>query len=192
MQGHLRTEGWLKWMTKDEPKLTFTAIRQGIYSESYPMYTAFFDTKQPVDKVRIPHNGSGLGVAWVAIEDLGEANAKIVKAFVDNPQNDRYLNTVILLSGPRVWSLEETVKVLGNAAEKEVAIEQVSFDEHAQDPLVVKNLSSHGPGDPARDWTSVFEAVRNGETAVVTGDLERYLGRPAEAFETTVKRMRAS
>jgi hypothetical protein len=51
MQAHLRTEEWLRSITKDDSKLTFTAIRQGIYSESYPMYTAFFDIKQPVSRV---------------------------------------------------------------------------------------------------------------------------------------------
>lgn len=156
------------------------------------MYTAFFDTEHPLSKVRIPHSGSGPGVAWVAIDDLGEANAKMIKDYLSNPQDDRYHNEIILLSGPRAYSLKETVDILGRCAGKEVAIEQVSFDEHAQNAVVVENLNSHGPGDASRDWTSVFEAISNGETAVVSGDLERYLGRPAEDFETIVKRVMAS
>ena len=189
MQAHLKTEDWLRLLVAQKPELTFTAIRQGIYSESYPMYTAFYDVKQPIRKVRIPHNGSEPGVAWVSINDLGEANARIIDDYVRDPSNDKYHNKIILLSGSRVWTLEETVALLGKYAGTDPTIEQVTFDEHAQNPLVVKELSSHGPGDAAKDWTSVFEAIRAGETAVVTPKLEQYLGRAAEGLEETLRKM---
>ncbi|KAK5210774.1 hypothetical protein LTR47_001494 [Exophiala xenobiotica] len=190
MQAHLRTEAWLRELASRERKFTFTAIREGIYSESYPMYTAFFDPKSPVQTVRIPHDGSGPGVAWACISDLGEATANLIKEYVDNPDDQRYINKIVVLSGSKAWSLKETVDLLGRLAGKKVSIEQVSFDEHATDPKVVDALGSHGPGNNvARDWTTVFEAVRNGETAVVNGELERLLGRTPESFETTVKRM---
>ncbi len=190
MQAHLRTEAWLRELASNERKFTFTAIREGIYSETYPMYTAFFDPKSPAEKVRIPHDGSGPGVAWACIGDLGEATAKLIKEYVDNPGDPMYINKIIVLSGPKAWSLKETVDLLGRLAGKKVSIEQVSFDEHATDPKVVDALGSHGPGNNvSRDWTTVFEAIRNGETAVVNGELERLLERPPESFETTVKRM---
>jgi uncharacterized protein YbjT (DUF2867 family) len=190
MQAHLRTEAWLRELASRERKFTFTAIREGIYSESYPMYTAFFDPKSPAQTVRIPHDGSGPGVAWACISDLGEATANLIDEYVDNPDDPRYINKIVVLSGPKAWSLKETVDLLGKLAGKKVSIEQVSFDEHATDPKVVDALGSHGPGNNvARDWTTVFEAVRNGETAVVNGELERLLGRTPESFETTVKRM---
>lgn len=192
MQAHLQTEAWLRSLTGKAQNLTFTAIREGIYSESYPMYTAFFDPREPVDEVQIPHNGKAPGVAWVAINDLGEASAKLVAEFVRDPQNKRYIDKIVLLDGPKDWTLEETVQVLARCAGKKVNLKQVPFDEHAANPRVVKALSSHGPGDAAKDWTTVFQAISNGETSVRTGELERLLGRPAETFESTVKRMLAS
>lgn len=123
------------------------------------------------------------------MDDLGEASANLIKAFVENPQDDRYVNQIILLSGPRVWTLEETVQVLGKCARKDVTVEQVTFDKHAEDPKVVDALSTHGAGRASRDWTSVSQAISGGETAVLSGELERLLGRPAEDFETTVGRM---
>lgn len=190
MQAHLRTEAWLKELVSKHSKFTFTVIREGIYSETWPMYTGFFDVKGSDDKVRIPHDGSGPGVAWAAIGDLGEAGAKLVKEFVEDPGDTRYINKIIVLSGPKSWSLNETAELLGKVAGRPVSIQQVSFDAHAEDARVRAALGSHGPGNNvARDWTTVFEAIRNGETSVVNGELERLLGRQPESFEATVRRM---
>lgn len=56
------------------------------------MYTAFFDPMDAVDKVLIPHDRSAPGVAWVANDDLGEANANLIQEFVSNPRNEKYVN----------------------------------------------------------------------------------------------------
>lgn len=192
MQAHLQTEAWLRSLNCKERNLTFTAIREGIYSESYPMYTAFFNPMDPVGEIMIPHDGKAPGVAWVAINDLGEASAKLITEFVSDPQNKRYINNIVLLSGPKDWTLEETVQVLGKFVGKNISIRQVSFNEHAENPRVVKALNSHGPDDAARDWTTVFQAIREGETSAITGELERLLDRSAEDFETTVRKMIAT
>ncbi|KAK4935230.1 hypothetical protein LTR10_023692 [Elasticomyces elasticus] len=191
MQAHLKTEAWLRELVTKHSKLTYTVIREGIYSETWPMYTGFFEVKGSDNKVRVPHDGSAPGIAWACISDLGEASANLVKEFVEEPRNARYINKIVVLSGPKSWSLKETAELLGNMAGKQVSVEQVSFDDHANDPKVTTPLGSHGPGgnQVARDWTTVFEAIRNGETSVVNGELERLLGRPPESFETTVKKM---
>jgi hypothetical protein len=53
---------------------------------------------------------------------------------------------------------------------KEVKLVQVGLEEHVVDLLVSENMGSHRPGDPARDWTRVFEAGRGGETVGSCGD----------------------
>jgi len=50
------------------------------------MYTAFFDATEPVSMEKIPHNGSAPGVAWVAVDNLGEASANVIKDLIKNPQ----------------------------------------------------------------------------------------------------------
>ncbi|QIX00222.1 hypothetical protein AMS68_005739 [Peltaster fructicola] len=187
MQAHLRTEAWLRELVSSHGSLTFTAIREGIYSETWPMYTGFFDPKKD-DEVVLPHDGGAPGIAWVAIDDLGEASARLAQEFMDH-KPAKYVNSVVLLSGSRAWTLSETVDVLARTAGREVAIKQGSFDQYAKSSKVVNALGSHGPGDAASQWTTVFQAVRDGETAVVTSELERLLGRAAEDFETTAKRM---
>lgn len=187
MQAHLRTEAWLREFVAGDPQVTFTAIREGIYSETYPMYTGFPDLQGSDIEIALPHDGKAPGIAWVSIDNLGEATAKLIAEYLHDPSTQRYSNKIVLLSGPRAWTLGETIDVLSRVAGKKITFRQGSFDEYATNPRVVEALGSHGPGDAARDWTSVFKAISHGETAVVTGEVERLLGRPADDFETIVR-----
>ena len=73
MQAHLDTEKYLK-----ESGITYTIIREGIYSESWPLYLGFFDSSEGKDEVLIPHSDGK--IAWVCRDDLGEGTAKIIAA----------------------------------------------------------------------------------------------------------------
>jgi hypothetical protein len=64
------------------------------------MYTGFSDLRKPVDEVRIPHDGSGPGIAWAKIGKLGEASSRLVKEYSDASDNFSYKNRIVLLSGP--------------------------------------------------------------------------------------------
>ena len=71
MQAHLDTERYLK-----ESGLKYTILREGIYSESYPLYFGFWNAKDGEDEVLVPYSDGG--IAWVCREDLGEGTAKIM------------------------------------------------------------------------------------------------------------------
>ena len=71
MQAHLDTEKYLK-----ESGLTYTILREGIYSESYPLYFGFWSPGEGNDEVLVPYSDGG--IAWVSREDLGEGTAKIM------------------------------------------------------------------------------------------------------------------
>lgn len=186
MQSHLQTEAYLKSLA-----VSFTAIRVGLYSESFPMYTGYPNLQSPGSRVQIPHDGLGAGVAWAKIDDLGEAIAKLVQEYCHGSAADHpeYKDKIILLSGPRAYSLAETLHVLGNALGTKIAIENVSITEYAADPIVQTNLAPHGQEDVPTKWATSFEAVRKGEAAVTSVRLERLLGRKPESFETTVATM---
>jgi hypothetical protein len=190
MQAHLDTERYLAKLAAEDPSFTYTSIREGLYSESTPIYTAFFDPRNPVDEVLIPHDGYGYGVAWVKRDELGEASAKLIDWYVHRESGGRpsypYVNKKVLLTGSRVWTLAETVEVLAEVAGKEdVRIREISVDEYVKLPQV---LAVFGSEEKARTWATAWEAVSAGETAVVTPDLERILGRPSESFDVTVRK----
>jgi uncharacterized protein YbjT (DUF2867 family) len=194
MQAHLDTERHLAKLASDPANngsFSYTSIREGLYAESTPIYTAFFDPRNPSStlhdgEVCIPHDGSGPGVAWVKRDELGEASARLIARFAEKGREGfEYVNQVVLLSGPRVWSLKETVGVLSQISEREVRIREVSIDEYVKLPRVREVF---GGEELARTWATAWEAIRAGETAVVTDDLGRILGREPEGFEVAVKK----
>ena len=195
MQAHLRTEGYLKSLKSkitegpDEQAFAFTAIREGIYSESFPMYTGFPDLQNLPEELNIPHDGSGPGIAFAKIDDLGEATAKLVKEYLDGTTNFQYKDKIMLLSGPRVWKLAEAVELLGSSQGKEIRLKQVSEEEYVAQRRVRDMLGSHGPGEVPKQWATSFTAVKNGECAVASIELGRLLGREPEGFEETVRNM---
>ncbi|KAL9037232.1 MAG: hypothetical protein Q9214_005790 [Letrouitia sp. 1 TL-2023] len=194
MQAHLQTEAYLKSLAVSstaKSRFSFTAIREGLYSESCPMYAGFPNLQNPGSRVQIPHDGTGPGVAWAKIDDLGEATAKLVGEYCygSATSHPEYKDQVVLLSGPRAYSLAETLDVLGTALGTEIVIENVSVSDYAREPTVRKFLAPHGQEDVPTKWATSFEAVRIGETAVTSVRLEQLLGRKPESFETTVATM---
>ncbi|KAK3346877.1 hypothetical protein B0T25DRAFT_289968 [Lasiosphaeria hispida] len=189
MQAHLATEAHLRDLAARDPSFTYTIIREGLYAESTPIYTAFFNPREEESaessEILIPHDGTGPGVAWVKRDELGEASARLIAAYAEDPEGFRNGNGTVLLTGPRVWSLEETVGVLGQVAGREVRIREVGVDEYVRLPKV---LGVFGTEEKARTWATAWEAIRAGETAVVTSQLGEILGREPEEFEVTVRR----
>ncbi|KFY28069.1 hypothetical protein V491_00641 [Pseudogymnoascus sp. VKM F-3775] len=188
MQAHLDTEKYLASLTAQDSSFTYTIVRIGLYSESFPLYTAFFDLKNPSDEVKIPHDGSGPGIAWAKQDELGNAMALLIKSYAESRDHFEYVNKTILLSGPRAWSLQETVEALSRMSKKQVQLREVSVEEYAAQPQVQKGLS-YGAGDLAAVWATAFEAIRHGEAAVTTPILAQVLGREPESFEKTITGM---
>lgn len=186
MGAHIATEKYLAEQA-ESAKITYTSVREGLYSESFPIYTAWFDPQDPVDEITIPHSGSGPGIAWVKRDELGEATAKLVASYAASPASFVYLNRAVLLSGPREVSLAETVEVLGRAVGRPVRIREISVDEYVRLPHGGKH-TYHGV-DLSREWATAWEAIRDGEAAVVSPALREILGREPESFETTIARL---
>ncbi|KAL4984437.1 hypothetical protein BDW68DRAFT_167053 [Aspergillus falconensis] len=185
MRPHLMTEKYLEECVHLHPGFAFTVVREGLYSESYDLYTAFFDPRNPVDEIKIAHDGSGPGIAWVKREELGEGTAELLKRFAENPSKFEYRNKTVLLSGTNVLTLQETVDVLAKLAKKPVTIRQVSDEEFGQQPKVGQNFTYRGV-DYGTAWASAFEAFRQGEASYASPLLRELLGREPEDFETTI------
>ncbi|KAJ5376383.1 hypothetical protein N7509_013269 [Penicillium cosmopolitanum] len=188
MLAHLATEKYLAQLHDQDPQFTYTVIRQGLYSESFPLYTAFFDLKAPSNEICIPHDGSGPGLAWAKQDELGEATANLIAQHAQDPVAFPYLNKTVLLSGPRAWTLNETADVFSRVLNKPIRIRQVPVDEYVKQPQVQTGLT-YGGGNWAPLWATAFDAIRDGECAVVTPNLAQILGREPEQFDTTIKKM---
>ncbi|KAJ5910566.1 hypothetical protein N7504_005209 [Penicillium tannophilum] len=181
MGAHLATEEYLS----TKPEISYTIVREGIYTESFPIYTAWFDPQNPTDEITIPHSGDGPGVAWVKRDELGEATAKLIVSYVKDSAAFGYLNKMVLLSGQRVFSLAETARILGRAVGKDVKIREISVDEYAKLPHDGKH-TYHGV-DLSKEWATAWEAIKDGETAVVSPAIVEILGREPEQYEDSIK-----
>ncbi|KAJ5338367.1 hypothetical protein N7452_005095 [Penicillium brevicompactum] len=188
MLAHLATEKYLAQLHDKDPQFTYTVVRQGLYSESFPLYTAFFDLKAPYSEICIPHDGSAPGLAWAKQDELGEATANLIAQHAQDPAAFPYLNKTILLSGPRAWSLNETADVFSRVLNKSIKVRQVHVDEYVKQPQVQNGLT-YGGGNWAPLWATAFDGIRDGECAAVTPNLAQLLGREPENFETTIRKM---
>lgn len=202
MRAHLDTEAYLKELASSgAPDFTYTILREGLYHESFPIYTSFFDPQAVIRnepdveqeiEIKIPHDGSGPGVAWAKRDELAEATAKIISTYARNPLGFPYINKSLLLSGPKVLTLQEVVKILEKVINEKrkkpvlIKIKPVSIEEYASQPQVPPMLTYHDL-DISRDWATAWQAIKDGECAVVTPVLKEYLGREPEDFETTIR-----
>ncbi|KZT04727.1 NmrA-like family protein [Laetiporus sulphureus 93-53] len=173
MQDHLASEKYLK-----ESGLTYTILREGIYSESYPLYFGFFDPNDGSDEVLIPH-GDG-GIAWVSREDLGEGTAKIMVS-------DGYVGETLLLSGSRVMTLHELAQRISAILHREIKLCIVDEERYLK-----RNIGKDGRmGEEKylRQWVSTFISVRRGELEIVDPLLQNVLGRKLKPIEETLVEM---
>ncbi|GJE91500.1 SDR family oxidoreductase [Phanerochaete sordida] len=166
MQAHLATEKYLK-----ESGLTYTIIREGIYSESYPLYFGYWKPGRPGNEVKVPH-GDG-GIAWVCRDDLGEGTAKLMVS-------DSHKHETVLFTGSRAITLSELAGIISDVAKIEppLQLKVVPEDEYV--------ASNEGGEDLLRKWASTYPAVARGELAVVDPLLRQILGRDLKTFEETL------
>lgn len=189
MQAHLDTERYLAQRAADIPGFTYTVVRQGLYTESYGLYLAFLDLKNPPAELKIPHDGKGPGISWVKRDELGEGTAHLIADYAQNPTNFSFVNDTLLLSGPQAVSLKESVETIGRVTGKEIKIRQSSVEEWASQDSV-KGASEYLAGDMAKHWATAYDALRRGEGALVTEHLRRLIGREPETFEKTITGMK--
>ncbi|MCJ1333722.1 hypothetical protein MMC10_010422 [Thelotrema lepadinum] len=190
MQAHLDTEEYLRH-TCARSGTHYTIVREGIYSESYPLYLGFFDAKAQQEasrrEVLVPPT-QNQGVAWVSRDELGEGTARILLNVLENldtPDGGPYTDKTILLSGPRTVSLKAVgaavSKVLGWEGTGELGVREVTEEE-----FVKHHAANRGGGKEAEDfvraWASTFPAIGKGELAIVDLSLEQILGRKPEGF----------
>lgn len=186
MQVHLACEEHLRKVAASDPGFSWTSIREGLYSESFPIYTSFWTLQNPSDEILIPHDGSGPGVSWVKRDELGEASAALIAQYSQRPSEFSWKNKIVVLTGSKEYSLAETVKILSKAVGKDVKIRKVTVDEWLAQPQI---MGYFGEEEKAKTWATAWEAIQGGETAHVSPMLETILGRRPEEYEVTIQNM---
>lgn len=189
MQAHLATEQHLK--TKLPSSMTYTILREGLYTESFPLYLGIYDiSKKPLEVFVPPGDNDGL-IAFTKRDELGEATAKVIKDIIDKRDQSEFANKTILLSATPRYSLRSLGATIGSILGTEpVNVKYVSVEEYAASGG--KAASLIGSVEMAKDWATTYPAIGKGETGYSgegSQELERILGRQPEDVEVTLRRI---
>lgn len=197
MQAHLDTAEYLRH-TCARAGVDWTVLKEGIYSESYPLYLGFFDAKALMEEktreVLVPKT-EGQGVAWVARDELGEATARVLADIADSlakGQKTDFNGKTILLCGPKAFSLRDVSSkisaVLGWEGDGALKVREVSEDEFVRH-YAEKRGGGSEQEEFVRQWASTYPAIAKGELAVLDPALERILGRLPKDFDKILPRL---
>lgn len=167
-QAHIKTVEYLQ-----QSGLEYVVLREGIYAESWRLYAGFYyeelrkgDT-DPITFV-IPDDGP---FAWVSWDDLGEGTAKILARLAKGQRE--WIGQTLNLTGPRTETMSDIAGLLNKYTGRKVDVKLVSKDEAKR-----YHLESGKKEEWLVDsWVGWFEAIRDGECAIVDPLLGDLLGR---------------
>jgi len=179
MRAHLRTEAFLSEM-KD---VKFTAIREGLYNESWPLYLGYYDLKGD-DRNEIVVAGDG-PIEWASIPDLGYATALIV-----SDTSSKYEGKTIYLTGNEALALVDIAKLVSTIKGKEITTKLVSRKEYED------YYTQQGKERASVEWWSTtYAALEAGECVVhdsTLHDLLKSRGKDLEPAQKTIRAMLSS
>lgn len=171
--------------------MTYTILREGLYTESFPLYFGLYDISKKPLEVFVPSGDNDGLIAFTKRDELGEATAKIIESFVDRKEEREFVNKTILLSAEPKYSLRSLGVLIGRIlGTQPVEVKYISAEEYAASGG--KAASFIGSAEMARDWATTYPAIGKGETGHMgegSRELERILGRKPEDVEVTLRRI---
>jgi uncharacterized protein YbjT (DUF2867 family) len=178
MTAHERTEAYFR----EQSGVSWTFIREGIYSESWPLYLGHYNFPND-ERSEIVIAGDGL-ISWTSIPDLGLATAHIVAA-----PPEEYANKVVQLSNTQnPMTIAQVAELVSAARAKPLKVKKVTRDEHER-YYIEKRAMDRGL---IEWWATSYDAIEDGELSVHDTTLEKLLkaaGREPKPMQQTVQEM---
>lgn len=157
---HFHTEEAIKASGMD-----FTMLRDNFYADELPLYAdASHVVRGPAGDGRCSH---------VVRSDVAEVAAEVLRRPAD------HAGLTYTLTGPEALTFPEALAVL-----REVTGRPYRFvDETVEEAYASRRAGWPGYPEWHYDaWVSTYTAVASGELSMVSGDVERILGRPATSL----------
>ncbi|KAK5801373.1 hypothetical protein VI817_003585 [Penicillium citrinum] len=168
-QQHLATEKMLQ-----ESGLTYTCIREGIYTEAFPLFLNWYaDTTH----IMLPCDGE---IAFTSREDLAEGTARLMLS-------GGYANQTVLFTAGKTISAREMVDIIHQSTGQKLQIRYVSEEEY-----LTHNTHHDRGGKPAELFKTVsswWMAAARGELKTMDGLLGEILGREPLAPQDAVRQL---
>lgn len=180
MRAHLRTERVLQDL-QDRGQLKMTILREGLYSESWPLYFGFYDALSRDDRHAVVVAGDG-PICWTAIADLGVATALVLVE-----KSDRYIGRTLYLSHAKSTTLTQVARLVSQVRGTEVILEKVARDEYCRYYIARGRDTGH-----VEWWSSSYDALEARECLIEDPTFTQLLasvGRQPKPLEQTVREM---
>jgi uncharacterized protein YbjT (DUF2867 family) len=114
-------------------------------------------------------------IAFIHLDDIADVAVLALT-------RDLYVGRALSITGPVALSYAEMVAAIAAAIGRQIVFESISDAEERQ------RWSARGEPPVSIDYhLSIFSAIRGGRLAVVTGEVERLLGRAALSFDQWVR-----
>lgn len=152
--------------------LAWTVLRDSFYLELMPHLVG------EDGAVRGPAGDGRL--AAVARTDVAEVAARVLQDVVDRP--GAHAGATYDLTGPEALTFAEVAATIS-----EVAGREVRFVDETVEEAYASRAAYDAPPWQVDAWVSTYTAVRAGELADVSGDVERLLGRPARTLRQVLE-----
>ncbi|RPB01223.1 NAD(P)-binding protein [Choiromyces venosus 120613-1] len=142
---HVDTESYIKAYLKNEQftdemsnsGLEYTIIREGLYSEAFPIWLAWFPKTK---NIAIPRDGP---VAWAARPEIAEGTARLLPA-------DTHKNSIALFTEPTAITLRQVTEVISEILSVEQYISNAVQNAKKDEEFI-------------RNWATSFRAMEIGE-----------------------------
>ncbi|KAI1330713.1 NAD(P)-binding protein [Xylariaceae sp. FL0255] len=187
MRAHLRTEAYLDALVKrHDNSISVTILREGLYSESWPLYLGYFDTSifseanaTKEENVTIPLANDGK-ITWTSIQDLGTASAVVIASCASSSSSsspEEFKNRAFYLSTSPKHA--KTVTEIGRivqdvAAEQQphastldIQVKLVGSEDHVRHYVETRKM----PQPAVEWWVSTYDALAAGECLIDDGDI---------------------
>ncbi|OAL50041.1 NAD(P)-binding protein [Pyrenochaeta sp. DS3sAY3a] len=181
MRAHARTEAYLGALA-EAGKVRVTVLREGLYSESWPLYFGYFFGLRGDARSEVVVGGDG-AVSWTSIADMAFATAVIL-----SQDRAKWAGRTVYLSQKATRTLGEIAGTVSRVLGREVRIKVVgreAYETYYVEESGRERLSVEW-------WSSTYEALEEGECAIEDSTLENILGevgRVPKGVDETIREM---
>lgn len=179
MRAHFRTESYLRDLHSQGKLRSYTIVREGLYSESWPLYLGHYRGDDDDDERKdVVVAGDG-PISWTSIADLGLATALILTEAAD-----RFREETVFLSQQRALPLGHIAATLG------CSLKTTSPDEYVQHYVQTRGMDRA----MLEWWVSTYPSLPDGLCHIQESPLEELLsskGRTPQSFEDIFGKMRS-
>ncbi|KAJ4982506.1 NmrA family protein [Stagonosporopsis vannaccii] len=180
MRAHVRTETYLRDLEK-EGKIKITIIREGLYSEAWPLAFGYYFGLKDETRKEVLVAGEG-AMSFTSLSDITFGTAKVLAG-----PKEHWAGKTVHICQRKALTLQDIAKIVSRVQGREVqpkVVSRTEFEDH---------YAANGVERAAVEWWSTaYEAIANGECDIDDPTLEEFLreaGRSPAQLETTIENM---